>query len=138
GYATRWVPGEYRVGQTGGSWEFANIRQANYFLETVVPRWKEGVITGNSSNIEHFIGEGYFLRAYEYFNKVQALGDFPIVKNTLKDQQEELVALSKRRQRNEVARFILSNLDSALMHLKDISHNGTNRISENATLLMKS
>ena len=138
GYATRWVPGEYRVGQTGGSWEFANIRQANYFLETVVPRWKEGVITGNSSNIEHFIGEGYFLRAYEYFNKVQALGDFPIVKNTLKDQQEELVAVSKRRPRNEVARFILSDLDSAVMLLKDVSPNGTNRISKNAALLMKS
>jgi len=138
GYATRWVPGEYRVGQSGGSWDFTNIRQNNYFLETVVPRWKEGIITGNSANIEHYIGEGYFLRAYEYFNKVQALGDFPIIKNTLKDQQEELVAVSKRRPRNEVARFILSDLDSAITLLRDVSPNGTNRLSKNAALLLKS
>lgn len=138
GYATRWVPGEYRVAQNGGSWELTAIRQANYFLETVVPRWKNGEITGASANIDHYIGEGYFLRAYEYFNKVQALGDFPIIKNTLKDQQEELVAASKRRPRNEVARFILSDLDSAITLLKDVSPNGTNRISKNVALLLKS
>jgi len=137
-YATRWVPGEYRVGQTGGSWDFSAIRQNNYFLETVVPRWKDGALTGNITNIEHYIGEGYFLRAYEYFNKVQALGDFPIIKNTLKDQEEELVAASKRRPRNEVARFILSDLDSAIMLLREVSPNGTNRISKNAALLLKS
>ncbi len=137
-YNNRWVPGEYRVPQSGGSWGFSNIRQYNYFLETVLPRWKAGEIGGNADNVKHYIGEMYFLRAYEYFNKVQAFGDFPIVKNTLTDQIEELVLASKRRPRNEVARFIISDLDSAIVLLKENSPYGTNRISKNAALLFKS
>jgi hypothetical protein len=138
GFATRWVPGEWRVPQTGGSWEFGGIRQANYFLETTVPRWKQNKITGNAANVSHYIGEGYFLRAYEYFNKVQALGDFPIIKKTLPDQMEELVAMSKRRPRNEVARFIISDLDSAIQLLSTAPPGGKNRISKHAALLLKS
>jgi hypothetical protein len=104
----------------------------------VLPRWKENKISGNASNISHYIGETYFLRAYEYFNKVQALGDFPIIKNTLPDQQEVLAEASKRRPRNEVARFIISDLDSAISLLKTAPPNGTNRISQYAALLFKS
>lgn len=138
GYSVRWVPGEWRVPQSGGSWNFDRIRQANYFLETVMPRWKDGKITGNANNIAHYVGEGYFLRAYEYFNKVQALGDFPIIRKTLPDQMDELIAVSKRRPRNEVARFILSDLDSAIMLLQAAPPGGKNRISLNAALLFKS
>ncbi|QNE41957.1 RagB/SusD family nutrient uptake outer membrane protein (plasmid) [Hymenobacter sp. NBH84] len=137
-YATRWVPGEWRVPQSGGSWDFGNIRQMNYYLETVVPRWKSGKITGTATNVTHYVGEGYFLRAYEYFNKVQALGDFPIIRRTLPDKAAELTAASKRRPRNEVARFIISDLDSAIMLLQTAPPGGKNRVSKNAALLLKS
>jgi len=138
-YATRWVPGEYRVPQSGGNWDFGGIRSANYFLETVVPKWKNGEISGNAGSIDHYIGEGYFLRAYQYFNKIQAFGDFPILKNTLPDEQEVLKEASKRRPRNEVARFVLADLDSAIMLLRDVApQGGKNRISKNAALLFKS
>src|SRR5690554_6399766 len=60
---SRWIPGEYRVGQSAGAWNFNSIRTMNYFLETMVPKWKSNELTGNSFNIEHYIGEGYFLRA---------------------------------------------------------------------------
>lgn len=138
GYATRWVPGEWRVPQGGGSWNFNQIRQVNYFLETVLPRWKEGKIGGNTANVNHYVGEAYFLRAYEYFNRIQALGDFPIIKTTLPDKMEDLTAASKRRPRNEVARFILSDLDSAIMLTRVDPPGGTNRISQYAALLLKS
>lgn len=139
GYAVRWVPGEYRVPQTGGSWEFSGIRNANYFLEMVVPKWQNGEISGVESSIEHYIGEGYFLRAYQYFSKIQAFGDFPILKNTLPDQQDTLAAASKRRPRNEVARFVLADLDSAIMLLNDVApQGGKNRLTKNAALLFKS
>lgn len=137
-YSTRWVPQEHRVPQSGGSWSFGDIRQINFYLETVLPRWQAGAISGNEANIEHYIGEGYFLRAYEYFSKVQAFGDFPIVRRTLPDQKDVLVAESKRRPRNEVARFIISDLDSAIMLLNDPSPAGSNRISRSAALLFKS
>ncbi len=143
GFSNIWVPGEKRVPQTDEqetdeNWNFVQIRNANYFLETVVPRWKENKIAGTPANVAHYIGEGYFLRAYTYFNKVQTFGDFPIVKNTLPDKMDELVQISQRRPRNEVARFILSDLDSAITLLKVVSPNGTNRISKNVALLLKS
>lgn len=133
-----WIPGEYRVSQSGGVWNFNAIRNINYFIENAVPNWKEGKITGNGPNIEHYIGEAYFLRAYEYFNKVQALGDFPILKTSLPDDQALLTEASKRRPRNEVARFILADLDSAILLLKDAAPGGKNRISRNSALLFKS
>ena len=137
-FSTIWAPGEWRVPQTGGSWDFTQIRNANYFLQVAVPRWKENKITGAEANVAHYIGEGYFLRAYQYFNKVQAFGDFPIVKTTLPDRMDELVMASKRRPRNEVARFILADLDSAITLLKVTSPNGSSRISKNVALLLKS
>ena len=138
GYSTRWVPGEWRVPQSGGSWNFGQIRQLNYFLETVLPRWKDKKIGGNTLNINHYIGEAYFLRAYDYFNRVQALGDFPIVRNTLPDNLDALTLASKRRPRNEVARFIISDLDSAIALLQTAPPSGKNRISQTAALLFKS
>lgn len=138
GAATRWMPGEWRVATSGGDWEFTGIHQINYFLENVIPKWKNNSIAGNSENINHYIGEAYFLRAYQYFNKVQALGDFPIVKNTLKDDMQSLTEVSIRRPRNEVARFILSDLDSAINLLSNVSPNGKRRLSKNAALLFKS
>src|SRR5690606_9151109 len=68
----------------------------------------------------------------------QAFGDFPILKNTLKDNHEELTAASNRRPRNKEARFILSDLDSAITPLKDVSRSGTNRSTTNETSLIKS
>lgn len=133
-----WVPGEYRVPQSGGGWDFGRIRNMNYFLENVVSKWKTNSLTGNSVNLEHYIGEGYFLRAYEYFNKLQAFGDFPILKRTLTDNRETLIEASKRRPRNEVARFILSDLDSAILLMNDSPIGGTNRLTKKAALLFKS
>ena len=138
GYNNRWVPGEWRVPQSGGNWNFSNIRQLNYFLEQVLPKWEAEELIGSTSNIEHYIGEGYFLRAYEYFNKVQVLGDFPIVTQTLLDEMDELITASKRSPRNEVARFILSDLDKAIELLLADAPGGTNRINKHAALLLKS
>lgn len=137
-YASRWTPGEWRVPAVDGDWNFAQIFNINYFIENAVPKWKSNSISGNAVNIDHYIGEAYFLRAYEYFNKLQALGDFPIIKTNLKDDLVQLTAASVRSPRNEVARFILSDLDSAITLLKDVSPSGKRRISRNAALLFKS
>ncbi|RCW31571.1 RagB/SusD family nutrient uptake outer membrane protein [Marinilabilia salmonicolor] len=138
GYSNRWVPGEWRVPQSGGDWDFTQIRDCNYFLETVLPRWKAGDLSGSQENVDHYIGEIYFLRAYEYFNKVQTFGDFPIIRNTLPDQMDPLVEAAKREPRNEVARFIIADLDSAIMLLKTDAPGGKNRISKHAAQLFKS
>lgn len=139
GFNDRFVPGQWRVPQEGGSWSFGNIRNVNYFLSTVLPRYENDEIGGSQPEIEHYIGEGYFFRAYEYFNKVQALGDFPIVTEPLANDQEELTEASQRDPRNEVVRFILSDLDKAAeMMMNDSPDGNKNRLSRAAALLMKS
>jgi len=139
GYDNRYVPGEWKTSQTGGNWSFTTIYSCNYFLDRVVPAWKDGKISGNADNIKHYIGEMYFLRALEYVKKYQEFGDFPIIRQILPDQKEPLVEASKRYPRNEVARFIISDLDSAIMLLKQVSPDGKNlRVSSYVAQLVKS
>lgn len=52
------------------------------------------------------------------------LGDFPIVRNTFMDDLQQLTEASKRMPRNEVARFIISDLDSAAMLMKPTAPDG--------------
>lgn len=137
GSNNRYVPGLWRVGATGGHWNFSNIYALNQYLETVVPRFEEGQITGNSQNVAHYVGEGYFLRAHEYFYRLRKVGDFPIITNTKPDNHEVLVEASKRQPRNEVARFILEDLDKAIELLTDNPVGGKTRITRNAALLLK-
>jgi len=133
----RYVPGQWRVGDTGGDWSFTQIYALNYYLQTVVPRFEEGKITGNSANVKHYIGEGYFLRAFEYFYRLRKIGDFPIVTQTQPDDKAVLTEASKRAPRNEVARFILSDLDKAIELLSNNPVGGKNRITKNVALLLK-
>ena len=135
----RFISGRWKVHQTGGAWEFSNIYKCNYFLQTVLPRFKAGTITGNTDNIKHYIGEIYMIRAFVYFDKLQSLGDFPILKTTLLDDKAILTAASKRAPQNEVARFIISDLDSAALLLKTVAPDGNkNRISKACAQLLKS
>ncbi|WP_083257280.1 RagB/SusD family nutrient uptake outer membrane protein [Arcticibacter eurypsychrophilus] len=137
-YNNRFVPGQWRVGASGGDWGFGNIYPLNYFIQTVMPRYGQGKITGSATNIKHNIGEVYFLRAFEYFEKLKILGDFPIIRTTLPDEKMALVEASKRMPRTEVARFILSDLDSAILFLNNSPVGGKNRITQAAAYLFKS
>lgn len=138
-YNNKYVPGQWKVGQSGGEWDFTNIYNCNYFLQTVLPRYKAGELTGADASIKHDIGEMYLIRAYVYFTKLQAFGDFPIVKSTLPTNKADLIAASKRIPRTEVARFIISDLDSAIMLMQSTSPDGNrNRLSRPCAQLLKS
>lgn len=132
-----WVPKNRRVPNKSSDYSFTRIRNYNYFFEQVKPRMEANAITGNVENIKHYVGEMYFLRAWEYFQKLKIYGDFPIVTSTLIDDKELLVATSKRSPRNEVARYIINNLDSAIVLLKEDFKN-KNRLTRNAAYLLKS
>lgn len=139
GYSSSYTEGDWKVGATGGNWSFEDIYQINYFFDRVLPLYKNGEISGAKENIEHYIGEAYFFRALAYYNKLVALGDFPIVRHTLADNIEQLTEASKRMPRNEVARFIISDLDSAAMLMKETAPDGRrNRMYKDIAYLMKS
>ncbi|BES59924.1 RagB/SusD family nutrient uptake outer membrane protein [Dysgonomonas capnocytophagoides] len=125
------------------NWKFEMIYRCNYFFSLVTPRYGEDLsgsantITGSLPEIKHYIGEMYFLRACEYFKRYQMFGDFPIITEPLADNSAVLTEASKRKPRNEVARFILSDLDKAITLLSESSTAKT-RINKDAALLLKS
>ena len=139
----RYVEGQWKVPHSGGSWSFETIYRLNYFFSMVNPKFGENLdgsqntISGTLADTQHFIGEMYFLRALEYFNRYRIIGDFPIITEPLPDNQNALAEASKRMPRNEVARFILSDLDKAiaLLSAKDMA---TTRINKDVATLLKS
>lgn len=139
GYPAFWQPGEKKVPAVtkGNIWEWEKIRDANYFLENVLPKYENNEIAGNQEHIKHYIGEMYVIRAYNYYKKLVAFGDFPIVTEVLQDEESVLIEASKRKPRHKVARFILSDLDKAIPLLMDNPPNGKNRISRNVAHLIR-
>lgn len=135
--------GEWRVPQNSGDWSFSNLYHLNFFFANVQPKYGEvlngsqNTIEGNLADIKHYIGEMHFLRALEYFNRYRKFGDYPIITEPLKDDMEILTEASKRSPRNEVARFILSELDKAAELMKDKDMVKT-RVNRDVALLMKS
>lgn len=100
---------EWRTDMNNGNYEWKHINTVNFFFDQVLPKYEAGAITGNKDNIDHYIGEMYFFRAYEYFKRLKMFGDLPIVTSCLPDELNALTDASKRRPRNEVARFILDD-----------------------------
>ncbi|MDD4428818.1 MAG: RagB/SusD family nutrient uptake outer membrane protein [Paludibacter sp.] len=117
-------------------WKFDNIRNLNFFINTIKERMQAGSIAGSPELINHYLGEAYFFKAYEYFRLLRNLGDVPIVNEVLSENYDELIAASKRAPRNEVARYILNLLDQSnnLMMQKAPQ---TGRLSKDAALLLK-
>lgn len=136
---SKYVIGEWKVPAIGKDWEFTKIHKANYFLNIVVPSNKDNKISGNPDMINHYIGEMYFFRAIHHYYKLSAIGDAPIIKTTFLDNKEKLIAESKRMPRTEVARFIISDLDSAILLMQQNSPDGNrNRLSKPVAQLLKS
>ena len=121
-------------------WNFDAIYKANYFLKEANAKYAAGKITGIDANIKHCIGEGYFFRAYATYRKWIDLGDFPIIKDVLPNNMDSLVAASRRMPRNEVARFMMEDLDKAAELMLSVAPDGGRRnlLSKNVALLLKS
>ncbi|MBJ7879830.1 RagB/SusD family nutrient uptake outer membrane protein [Gelidibacter salicanalis] len=119
-----------------GDWRFRDIRECNYFIETVESRIETGLLDEQNLDVKHYRGENYFFRAWFYFNKLQSFGDFPIITTVLSDDTETLIEASKRQPRNEVARFILEDLDKAISMLQD--NRSKNRINKSTAQLLAS
>ena len=133
-----YAEGQWRVGLDNGNWDWTLVRNINYSLNTSVQRYKNGEVKGSPQNIEQYIGEMYFFRAYRYWSMLRSWGDLPIVTEAMPDDEAVLVAASKRRPRNEVARFIIANLDTARTYLKDGFDPVRNRVSRDVATLVKS
>ena len=133
------LPQRIQVPSTGSYDGFSNIRNCNLFLERTEENIKKGTLS-LSDNVKHYIGEMYFFRAYAYFNLLKAYGDLPILTQVLNDGDYAAnVEANKRKPRNEVARFILSDLDNASERMYSKSNSFTaHRLNRECALLFKS
>lgn len=133
------LPQRVQVPSSGSYGSFSTIRTCNLFLERTQENLDNGTLS-NDDNVKHYIGEMYFFRAYVYFSLLKAYGDFPIVTEVLTDGDYAAnVEANKRKPRNEVARFILSDLDQAIERLYPKSNGFTaHRLNRECALLFKS
>lgn len=125
---------------TDGSYNRQNhLRDCNHFLHYTSVNVDNGTLQ-NTAEVQQYIGEMYFFRAYIYFEYLRKFGDFPIIKETLTaDDYAANVEANKRKPRNEVARFILEDLDAAISRLLPRSNALTShRVNRESALLFKS
>ncbi|AIM37258.1 hypothetical protein KO02_11575 [Sphingobacterium sp. ML3W] len=98
--------------ETNGSWNngYAAIRSDNYFL------YHANKNAEKNDGTNHYIGEGYFFRAWDYFNLLQNFGGVPIVNELLNEQDADKL-YKPRASRYEVAKQIINDIDSAIDRL---------------------
>ena len=142
------VEGEGNLSYFAGQWQSSSgqnllsdygiIRVWNYFINTVVPKAEAGEIQDTDGNLTQYIGEGYFFRAMAYYNAMVRFGDLPIITEVLPNEESYLQEKSVRAPRNEVARFILSDLDEAISRLNDAGFMNNQRINKQVAQLFKS
>lgn len=134
---TLFYKGDKKTVQVASSeWNFSNLRTINYFINKISANEKSGILDADNPDVRHYLGEAHFFRAYDYFRLLRSFGDVPIFTEMLPDIQAELTARSKRSPRNEVARFIISDLDKASELLKAEAPE-TGRICRDAALQLK-
>lgn len=112
---SNFFPGTKQVPKLGddSQWKFNTIRDCNYFIHLVEERAAANVIKGSEEEINHYLGEVYFIRAYDYYRLLKNYGDVPIVTDVLTDDMSLLKISSRRAPRNKVARFIIEDLEHA-------------------------
>ena len=61
------LPQRVQVPSSGSYGSFSTIRTCNLFLQRTAENLENGTLS-NDGNVNHYIGEMYFFRAYVYFS----------------------------------------------------------------------
>lgn len=118
---------------TSAVWDnaYAYIRGTNYVLD-------KAKTSGLGTEIDRWVGEAFFFRAYQYWNLVRKFGGVPLITMVLDITSEELY--SPRSTQQEIIDFILSDLDSALAKLpvqSELAEEEMGRVTQGAVLALK-
>lgn len=136
--ANKYAKDLWKTSQTNDNWTWTNVRNVNFQLGQIKTKFAAGEISGSETNLKQYIGELYFFRAYAYFELLKKFGDLPILTEALPDDEATLVAASNRQPCNEVARFIIANLDTAITNMKPDFESRHTRVSYDVAQLFKS
>lgn len=99
-------------------WHYGAVRNVNYFIATL-PEY-----TGNftETQVNLWLGEAYFIRAYYYFAMVKRYGGIPIIKEVQNFPEQSMEELRvPRNTEKEVYDFIEEELNEAIRLLPDES-----------------
>lgn len=111
---------------------YAYLRQSNMIIE------KAESYPGDPKEIERYVAEARFFRAYHHWLLLKKFNSVPIIKRVLTINSEELIA--KRNSQTEVEDFILSELDAIYKQLplqKELKAEENGRITQGAALALK-
>ena len=113
--------------QTG----YQNLRKVNYFFHNYkVPEAQE------NEDVLSLKGEAYFLRAYWHFDLLKKFGSIPVM-DAFWDENATIAGLQiPAKTRNEVARFILSDLVEAKNLLRSRGKYSGIRINKEAAMVL--
>jgi hypothetical protein len=121
--------------ETNSNWSggYTNIRSDNYFL------YWANLNAEKTEAANHYIGEGYFFRAWDYFALLKNFGGVPIVTQLLNDNEMDKLT-APRASRYDVARQIIADLDLAIAKLNWKSEGQgaiVGRVNKEAALILK-
>jgi len=110
---------------------YAGIRATNYLLTKASE-------SDLGSQIDRWVGEALFFRAYHYWNLVKTYGGVPLITKVLDVSSPEVYTARSTQQ--EIIDFILADLDNAVAKLpkqSELSADETGRVTQGAALALK-
>lgn len=125
--------GQYNQFSGASDWQtgYQNLRKVNYFFHYYnVPRDLE------NEDVLSLKGEAYFFRAYWHFNLLKKFGSIPVM-DSFWDENATVAGLQiPARSRNEVAKFILQDLNEAKLLLHSRSKYSGIRVNKEAAMVL--
>jgi len=110
---------------------YAGIRATNYMLAKAAQ-------SGLGSQIDRWVGEALFFRAYHYWNLVKRYGGVPLITTVLDVTSPEVY--TPRATQQEIMDFIIADLDNAvpkLLKQSQLSPEEMGRVTQGAALALK-
>lgn len=125
--------GSYLAQANSDVWDnaYSGIRGTNYLLGKAEE-------SGMGTEIDRWVGEALFFRAYNYWKLVKSFGGVPLVTKVLDVTSPELYAEKSTQQ--QIIDFILSDLDNAVAKLpkqSELNESELGRVTAGAALALK-
>ncbi|HZE86287.1 MAG TPA: RagB/SusD family nutrient uptake outer membrane protein, partial [Puia sp.] len=98
-----------------GFWPYDKIRVINVLINTL-PKYASNF---TPAQVNEWLGEAYFCRAYTYFALVKRYGGVPIVRTVIDPKASVASLLVPRDKEEDVYNFIASDFDSAFALMND-------------------
>lgn len=109
--------------------EYTQIRNVNFFLNHL------GNSNEKGADYEQAVGEGYYFRAWFYYQLFKKYGELTWLSKPLDPNYEEMRL--PRQKRTLVADSILSDLDRAILYLKTQDNSASRRVHKDCARALK-